>query len=80
MRLKRSHKRVSARKPNQALEANADSASLRRHRSAFCSGFSFHCEIRMTTMLANQAASLERRDSALIPIEDHWRGVGEPRR
>jgi len=28
----------------------------------------------------NKAAARERRDCALVPTEDHRRGVGEPRR
>ncbi len=34
----------------------------------------------MTMLTANHAAPLERRDKAPIPLDDHWRGVGEPRR
>jgi hypothetical protein len=33
----------------------------------------------MLSTWPNQAAPLERRDRALFPIEDRWRGVGEQR-
>jgi hypothetical protein len=60
--------------------SSALDAALKRRGRVQAPTIRERLQMQPETQLANQAASLERRETGAIPIDDHWRGVGEPRR